>query len=171
MKLFVEQKQRHRCREKNLMNIKEEAWIGMNWEISIDMYTLLCVKQIANENLLYSTENSPRCSVITQMGRKSEKEGIYVHTWLIHFAGQQLLASWRRKWQPTPVLLPRESPRTEKPGGLQSMGLHRVEITQHSIVPFREGNGNHSSILAWRIPWTEEPGGLQSMGLQRVRHD
>ena len=29
-----------------------------------------------------------------------------------------------------------------------------------------EGNGNHSSILAWEIPWTEEPGGLQSMGLQ-----
>ena len=23
-----------------------------------------------------------------------------------------------------------------------------------------EGNGYHSSILAWRIPWTEEPGGL-----------
>ena len=23
-----------------------------------------------------------------------------------------------------------------------------------------EGNGNHSSILAWRIPWTEESGGL-----------
>ena len=22
-----------------------------------------------------------------------------------------------------------------------------------------EGNGNHSSILAWKIPWTEEPGG------------
>ena len=34
-----------------------------------------------------------------------------------------------------------------------------------------EGNGNHSSILAWRIPWTEEPGGLQSMGSQGVRHD
>ena len=27
-----------------------------------------------------------------------------------------------------------------------------------------EGNGNHPSILAWRIPWTEEPGGLQSTG-------
>ena len=25
-------------------------------------------------------------------------------------------------------------------------------------------NGNHSSILGWRIPWTEEPGRLQSMG-------
>ena len=23
-----------------------------------------------------------------------------------------------------------------------------------------EGNGTHSSVLAWRIPWTEEPGGL-----------
>ena len=34
-----------------------------------------------------------------------------------------------------------------------------------------EGNGNHSSTLAWKIPWTEEPGGLQSMGSQRVRHD
>ena len=29
-----------------------------------------------------------------------------------------------------------------------------------------EGNGYHSSILAWEIPWTEEPGGLQSMVLQ-----
>ena len=29
-----------------------------------------------------------------------------------------------------------------------------------------EGNGNPSSILAWKIPWTEEPGGLQSLGLQ-----
>ena len=34
-----------------------------------------------------------------------------------------------------------------------------------------EGNGYHSSLLAWGIPWTEEPGGLQSMGLQRVRRD
>ena len=30
-------------------------------------------------------------------------------------------------------------------------------------------NGNHSSILAWRIPWTEEPGGLSSMVSERVR--
>ena len=29
-----------------------------------------------------------------------------------------------------------------------------------------EGNGTHSSILAWRIPWTEKPSGLQSMGSQ-----
>ena len=34
-----------------------------------------------------------------------------------------------------------------------------------------EGNGNHSSILAWRILWTEKPGGLQSRESQRVKHD
>ena len=34
-----------------------------------------------------------------------------------------------------------------------------------------EGNGTHSSTLAWRIPWMEERGGLQSMGSQRVGHD
>ena len=33
---------------------------------------------------------------------------------------------WRRKWKPTLVFLPGESPWTEEPGGLQSMGLHRV---------------------------------------------
>ena len=26
-----------------------------------------------------------------------------------------------------------------------------------------EGNGHHSSILAWRISWTEEPGGLHTV--------
>ena len=30
---------------------------------------------------------------------------------------------WRRAWQPTPVSLPGESPRTEEPAGLQSMGV------------------------------------------------
>jgi len=34
-----------------------------------------------------------------------------------------------------------------------------------------EGNGNQTTVLAWKIPWTEEPGGLQSRGSQRVRHD
>ena len=34
-----------------------------------------------------------------------------------------------------------------------------------------EGNGYHSSVLAWRIPWTEEPGRLQSMGSQKGGHD
>ena len=31
-----------------------------------------------------------------------------------------------------------------------------------------EGNGTHSSLLAWRIPWTEEPGGLLVHRLQKL---
>ena len=34
-----------------------------------------------------------------------------------------------------------------------------------------EGNGYHSSIVAWKIPWMEEPCGLQFMGSQRAGHD
>ena len=34
-----------------------------------------------------------------------------------------------------------------------------------------EGNGTHSSILAWEIPWTEEPEGLQPMGSPKVGHN
>ena len=34
----------------------------------------------------------------------------------------------------------------------------------------REGNGNHSSILAWEIPWTEELG-YSPWGHKTVIHD
>ena len=30
---------------------------GMNWEIGIDMYTLICIKWISNKNLLYKRIN------------------------------------------------------------------------------------------------------------------
>ena len=30
---------------------------GMNWEIGIDMYTLICIKWISNKNLLYKKIN------------------------------------------------------------------------------------------------------------------
>ena len=49
--------------------------------------------------------------------------------------------SWRRAWQPTPVLLPGESPWTEEPGGLPSMGSRRVGpdmppcVTEPSLGP------------------------------------
>ena len=34
-----------------------------------------------------------------------------------------------------------------------------------------EGNGTHSSILAWRTPWIEESGRLWFRGSQRIRYD
>ena len=43
--------------------------------------------------------------------------------------------SWKRKWQPTPVFLPGESPRTEESGGLQSIESQRVghdRMTKHA---------------------------------------
>ena len=66
-------------------------------------------------------------------------------------------------------------PGTGEPGGLPSMGSHRVRhnwselaaaaaATEKATVP-------HSSTLAWKIPWTEEPGRLQSMGSLGGRYD
>ena len=48
---------RHRHREQ--MNGYQGGRGGkMKWEIGIDTYTLLCIKQITNENLLHSIGNS-----------------------------------------------------------------------------------------------------------------
>ena len=44
-------------------------------------------------------------------------------TW-VQFLGWE--DPWRREWQPTPVILPRESPWTKEPGELQSIGSQRV---------------------------------------------
>ena len=47
-------------------------------------------------------------------------------TWRPEFVLWVGTIPWSRKWQPTPVFLPGESPRTEEPGGLQSLGSQRV---------------------------------------------
>ena len=39
--------------------------------------------------------------------------------------------------------------------------MNSISLLIHSA---GEGDGTHSSTLAWKIPWREEPGGLQSMG-------
>ena len=43
MNLFAKQKERHRCKNK-LMDTKGGRRGGMNWEIEIDVYALLCIK-------------------------------------------------------------------------------------------------------------------------------
>ena len=48
-----------------------------------------------------------------------------------------------------------------EPGGLPSMGLHRVGHDWSDLAAAAAAR-----ILAWEIPWTEEPGRLRSMGLQ-----
>ena len=68
-------------------------------------------------------------------------------------------------------------PGMRRPGGLPSMGSHRVghdwsdfTFTFHFHALEKE-MAPHSSVLAWRIPGTGEPGGLPSLGSHRVGHD
>ena len=82
----------------------------------------------------------------------------------------------RRRWHPTPVLLPGKSH-----GWRSLVGcIHGVakSRTRLSDFPFtfhfhalEKEMATHSSVLAWRIPGTGEPGGLLSMESHRVGHD
>ena len=51
----------------------------------------------------------------------------------------------------------------------QNISYHGQESLRRNAAG--EGNGTHSSTLAWKIPRMEEPGRLQSMGSLRVGHD
>ena len=55
--------------------------------------------------------------------------------------------------------------------GVAKSGTRLSDFPFASLSCIGEGNGNHSSVVAWRIPGTEEPGGLLSMGSHRVEHD
>ena len=75
-------------------------------------------------------------------------------------------------------------PGTGEPGGLPSMGSHRLGHDWSDLAVAAASNftftfhfhalekemATHSSVLAWRIPGME-PGGLPSMGSHRVGHD
>ena len=56
MNLFTKQKQSHRCRKKSY-GYQGGKGGGINWEIGIDIYTLICIKWITNKNLLYKKIN------------------------------------------------------------------------------------------------------------------
>ena len=63
---------------------------------------------------------------------------------------------------------------TEEPGGLLSMGSHRVGHDWSDLAcmhALEKKMATYSSVLAWRIPGTEETGGLPSMGSHRVGRD
>ena len=61
MKLF-ESRNKDTDVENKCMDTKGEKG---NWETGMDIYKLLYIKQRTNENLLYSTENSTQCSMVT----------------------------------------------------------------------------------------------------------
>ena len=55
-------------------------------QLNNNIHTLLHTKQIVNKDLLYNAGNSTQYSVITSMRKESDKEWIYVHVQLNHFA-------------------------------------------------------------------------------------
>ena len=78
---------------------------------------------------------------------------------------------WRRKWHPTPVLLPGKS----MDGGAWWAAVHGVAKSRTRLSDFtftfyfhasEKEMATHSSVLAWRIPGTAERGGLPSVGSQ-----
>ena len=82
---------------------------------------------------------------------------------------------WRRDRLPTTVFLPRESPWTEEPERLQSMGSQRVRQDQVTFILFIfllfvQGRGNLlivkllSRVRLFATPWTGAYQALPSMG-------
>ena len=82
----------------------------------------------------------------------------------------------RRRWHPTPVLLPGKSHGRRSLVGCSPWGCEESDTTERLPFTFHfhtleKEMATHSSVLAWRIPGTGEPGELPSMGSHRVRHD
>ena len=56
MNPFADQKLRHRCREQTYGQQGGKAvggggYGGMDWEIGIDMYTMMCIKLMTNKKI------------------------------------------------------------------------------------------------------------------------
>ena len=80
--------------------------------------------------------------------------------------------TWRRQWQPTPVLLPGKSHGQKSLVGCSPWGHEESDMTEQlHFHALEKEMATHSSVLVWRIPGMGEPGGLPSMGLHRVGHD
>ena len=78
----------------------------------------------------------------------------------------------RRRWHPTPVLLPGKSHGRRSLVGCIPWGREELDTTEwlhfHGL---EKEMATHSSVLAWRIPGTGESSGLPSMGSHRVGHN
>ena len=79
--LFIKQEESRGCRKQTYGYY---GMGGVNWEIGVDIYLLLCIKSITNKNLLYGTGNSIQYSVMAYIGKESEKERcgyMYMDNW------------------------------------------------------------------------------------------
>ena len=79
--------------------------------------------------------------------------------------------SRRRRWHPTPVLLPGKSHEWRILVGCSPWGRDFTFTFAFHFHALEKEMATHSSVLAWRIPGTGESDGLPSMGSHRVGHD
>ena len=106
---------------------------------------------------------------------------IYLHPQIMKTSkyGKQnniYLRSWRRQWQPTPVLLPGKSHGWRSLVGCSPWGLEESDMSERlhfhfSLSRTGEGNGNPLQYSCLENPRDGGPGGLLSMGSHGVRHD
>ena len=127
-------------------------------------------RPVTNKNLLYHTGSSTQYSVMTDMGKESEKEWIYVYVYPIHLTAHLKLTQHCKSTISNKKLFKKRRKKRKNPPAMQELQETRVPSLGQED-PLEEGMTTHSSILAWRIPWTEDPGGLQATGSQRVGHD
>ena len=126
---------------------------GMNWEIGIDIYTLLVAQTVKRLSAMLET-GVRSLGLIPGLGR-SPGEG----------NGNPLQYSCL------------ENPMD---GGAWWAAVHGVTKSRTRLSDFtftfhfhalEKEMATHSSVLAWRIPGSGEPGGLPSMGSHRIGHD
>ena len=83
--------------------------------------------------------------------------------------------NWRRRWHPTPVLLPGISHGWRSLVAVHGVTKSRTQLSDFTLTFHFHALGKematHSNVLAWRIPGVGEPGGLPSVGSHRVGHD
>ena len=77
----------------------------------------------------------------------------------------------RRKWQPTPVLLPGKSHGWINMVGYSPWGHKESDTTERLHFQFSLSCIGESPMATWRIPGRGEPGGRSSMWSHRVGHD
>ena len=83
---------------------------------------------------------------------------------------------WRRRWHPTPVLLPGKSHgRRAWWAAVHGVAKSWTQLSYFTLTfhfhALEKEMATHSSVLVWRIPGMEEPGWLPSTGSHRVGHD
>ena len=87
-----------------------------------------------------------------------------------------MACNWRRRWHPTPVLLPGKSHGRRSLEGYSPWGCEESDTTERlhfhfSLSCIGEGNGNPLQCSSLENPMEEEAGGLPSMGSHRVGPD